>query len=218
MEINLYIFVKTKTMKKLFLPAVLVAGLLLSAFRTAPGTLTPDERKFAVDYYQRTKARLLNDLKGLSEAQLNWKADTSRWSIYQCTEHIALAEKAYWMWIQMTEHQPATPEKRSEVKVTTEQLMKGMLDRSQKYKAPDMIQPEKKFTNTDAALKAYILRRDSTIEYLQTTQDDLKDHFMTHPAAGTMDLYQGLILSAAHSERHTLQIEEVMADPNFPKH
>ncbi|HLZ87568.1 MAG TPA: hypothetical protein VKQ52_10020, partial [Puia sp.] len=79
-------------MKKLLLATTLLGGLLLSAFRTAPGTLSPDERKYAIEYFQKTKARLLKDLKGLSEAQLSWKADSSRWSVYQCTEHIALAE------------------------------------------------------------------------------------------------------------------------------
>jgi hypothetical protein len=32
-----------------------------------------------------------------------------------------------------------------------------------------------------------------------------------------VDLYQVLILLAAHSARHTLQLEEVMASPGFPK-
>jgi len=205
-------------MKKLLLPIFAVTTLLLTAFRLAPGTLTPEERKAAVEYYLKTKTRLLKDLKGLSEAQLNWKADTSRWSIYQCTEHIALAENMIFQWIQTQEHQAATPEKRSEVKLTTDKLMTMMLDRSHKAQAPEMLKPETRFPNTQAAETAYILRRDSTIEYIKMTQDDLKDHFINHPIFGTMDLYQGLFLLAAHSERHTLQIEEVMADPNFPKH
>jgi len=32
-----------------------------------------------------------------------------------------------------------------------------------------------------------------------------------------MDAYQWLLLISAHSARHTAQIEEVKADPNFPK-
>jgi hypothetical protein len=32
-----------------------------------------------------------------------------------------------------------------------------------------------------------------------------------------LDAYQWLLLLASHSERHTLQILEVKADPNFPK-
>ena len=205
-------------MKKLILAGTLLTGLLMTSFRTAPGTLSPDERKYATDYYQKTRARLLKDLKGLSEAQLNWKADSTRWSIYQCTEHIALSETMIWQWIQMTEHQPATPDKRSEVKLSTDQLVSMTIDRSHKMQAPEMLKPETKFPSTDAALKTYMARRDSTIDYIKTTNDDLKDHFITHPVFGTMDLYQGLVLLAAHSERHTEQIEEVMADPGFPKH
>lgn len=219
--------------KTLLFASFLLTGMMtISGFRSAsntwpapgynrsvnaPGTLSTDERKFAIDYFLKTRERLLKDIKGLSETQLNFKTDSTRWSIYQCTEHIALAETMIWQWIQMTEQQPATPEKRSEVKVTLDQLMKGMLDRSQKYQAPEMLKPEKKFPDTHAALQAFLLRRDSTIYYIRSTQDDLKNHFITHPVAGTMDLYQGLVMLAAHSERHTLQIEEVMADPNFPK-
>ena len=49
------------------------------------------------------------------------------------------------------------------------------------------------------------------------TQDDLKDHFFVHPAFGTMDMYQALLFLAAHSARHTAQLEEVMNTPGFPK-
>jgi uncharacterized damage-inducible protein DinB len=203
--------------KSLLFSCLVLAGLLMSAFRTAPGTLSPDERKYAVDYYQKTKARLLADVKGLSPAQLNFRADSTRWSIYQCTEHIALAETLIWQWVQMTQHSPATPEKRSEVKMTTDELVKATTDRSHKVQAPEMLKPGSQFPSEQAALDAFVLRRDSTIAYIQMTQDDLKDHFITHPVFGTMDLYQGLVLLAAHCARHTLQIEEVMADPNFPK-
>lgn len=204
-------------MKKLLLPALLLTVLTGTALTLAPGTLSPDERKFAIDYYQKTKARLLKDVKGLSEQQLNWKADSTRWSIYQCTEHIALAETLIWQWVQMTEHQPATPDKRSEVKHSPEELITLMTDRSHKAQAPEMLKPGTQFSGEDAALAAYASRRDSTIDYIQTTRDDLKDHYIQHPVFGTMDLYEGLILLAAHSARHTLQIEEVIASPGFPK-
>jgi hypothetical protein len=117
----------------------------------------------------------------------------------------------------MTEHSPATPDKRSEVKHTTEELIAATTDRSHKFQAPEMLKPATQFSGEQAALDAFVLRRDSTIAYIGSTNDDLKDHFITHPVFGTMDLYQGLVLLAAHSARHTLQIEEVMASPGFPK-
>jgi hypothetical protein len=208
-------------MKKLLLAATVLVSLLTTSFRLAPGlapgTMSPDERKFAIDYYQKTKARLFKDLKGLSDAQLHFKADTGRWSVYECTEHIALSETMIWQWIKSTEKQPATPDKRSEVKATSDEVMKMVSDRSHKVKTVPPLEPEKKFTDAKAALDAFTARRDSTIYYIRSTQDDLKDHFIQLPGLGTIDLYQALLFLAAHTERHTLQIEEVMADPNFPK-
>jgi uncharacterized damage-inducible protein DinB len=204
-------------MKKLLLPVLLLTVLTSTAIKLAPGTLSPNERKFAIDYYIKTRDKLLADVKGLSQNQLNWKADTSRWSVYQCTEHIALSERLFWQWIQMTELQPAAPDKRSEDKVTADELIARMTDRSHKFQAPEMLRPGSQFSGEEAALQAFVLRRDSTIEYIKATQDDLKDHFVSHPLFGTVDLYQVLILLAAHSARHTLQLEEVMASPGFPK-
>jgi hypothetical protein len=204
-------------MKRLLFSFTLLAVLTSAGLRLAPGTLTPDERKFAIDYYIKTRDKLLADVKGLSQNQLNWRADTSRWSVYQCTEHIALSEALFWQWIQMTERQQATPDKRSEDKNTTDDLIAKMTDRSHKFQAPEMLRPGAQFPSEEAALQAFVLRRDSTIEYIKATQDDLRDHFVSHPLFGTVDLYQVLILLAAHTARHTLQLEEVMASPGFPK-
>jgi hypothetical protein len=203
--------------RSLVLASLFTAGLIMSAFRLAPGTMTSDERKFAVDYFTKTRDRLLGDLKGLSETQLNWKADSTRWSVYQCVEHIALSESFILQFIQDGIKTPATPEKRSEMKYTPDQIIQMITDRSHKVQAPEPLKPGKQFADTKAALQAFLNRRDSTIVYLQTTQDGLRDHFMPHPFLGTIDLYEALIFLAAHSARHTLQVEEVLADPHFPK-
>jgi hypothetical protein len=202
-------------MKKslLFTLVILAAGFK----NPSAESLSPAERKFAIDYFKETKSHLLNDVKGLSVAQLNFKATDSSWSVAQCVEHIALAETLIWQWMQATLQQPATPEKKSDEKYTTESLIAAVTDRSHKFKAPEMLKPEGKFPNTDAALQAFVSRRDSTIAYLASTQDDLKNHFTVHPAFGTIDIYQGFILVAGHCARHTLQLEEVKANPNFPK-
>ena len=202
-------------MKKLFL-FVFVA--IASSFCVPlKNSITPEERKLALDYFQKTKDRFLNDVKGLSAAQLNFKADTSRWSIAQCIEHITLAENMIWGWNMAMLKQPAAPEKKSEVKFSNEALIAATTDRSKKFNAPEMLRPTSKFPSTADALKTFTSRRDSTIAYIATTNDDLTNHYMVHPALGTLNIYQGLLFLAAHSERHTLQIEEVMANANFPK-
>ena len=59
--------------------------------------------------------------------------------------------------------------------------------------------------------------RDANIAYLGTTQDDLRNHFAPHPALGLMDGYQWILLMTGHTERHIAQIQEVKADPKYPK-
>jgi hypothetical protein len=44
--------------------------------------------------------------------------------------------------------------------------------------------------------------------YLQTTNDDLRDHFFDHPAFGPLDGYQWLVLISGHSARHTARSEK----------
>ena len=194
--------------------------IVLAAGFRGPGTenLTAAERKFAIDYLNQTRSRLLNDVKGLSVAQLNFLANDSSWSVGQCVEHIALSEDLIKEWMHGAFLQPATPERKSEEKYTPETLIVIVTDRSQnRAKTGGAWLPEGNFPNTVAAIQAFVARRDSTIAYLTSTQDDLKTHFIEHPQWGTLDLYQGFIMLSAHCARHTLQLEEVMANPNFPK-
>jgi hypothetical protein len=202
-------------MRKIILLASVIIATSFISHKTE--TLTAEERKFAIDYFSKTKDRLLNDVKGLSAAQLSFKADSTRWSVAQCVEHISLAETLVWQHIYEAVKQPPTPEKKSLLKYSDEQLIQLTIDRTVKFKAPEPLQPVGKFASTDEALKYYINRRDSTIAYINSTSDDLKNHYLVHPVMGTLNLYQALILIAAHSERHTLQLEEVKANPNFPK-
>ena len=112
---------------------------------------------------------------------------------------------------------PATPEKRAEVKITDDQILKMVPDRSHKAQAPEFLQPTGRWATREELTKTFQDARKSTMDYVKTTQDDLRDHFGPHPVFGTLDAYQWILLISAHSERHTKQIEEVKADPNFPK-
>jgi hypothetical protein len=200
-------------MKKLFL----LLPVIILSFSAADSALTKEEREVAIKYMKETKEGFLNDVKGLSETQLNFKTSPDRWSVAQCIEHIAIAENALMGLIQNNQKQPADPSKRPEVKATDTDVWTKVTDRSRKGTAPEFLKPSGKFKNSEEAVKAFVEQRDKNIEYVQTTNDDLRDHFMPHPAIGPIDDYQWLILIAAHSRRHTLQIEEVKADPGFPK-
>ena len=64
-------------------------------------------------------------------------------------------------------------------------------------------------------LQAFNSDRNKLAEYVQTTNDDLRNHIAKLPF-GNIDTYQLVLMISAHTNRHTQQIEEVKADPNFP--
>lgn len=203
-------------MKLLFLTCFLLS--LNGVKDPGTGKLTPDERKFAIEYLNKTRARLLKDVDGLSKAQLYFRPDDSSWSVAQCVEHITLSEDLVKQWIQYGLSQPAAPQRKNEEKYTPQSLITIVTDRSQnRAKTGGQWLPDGQFPSTADAIRVFNGRRDSTISYVKTTQDDLKDHFIDHPQWGTVDLYEAFVMLSAHCERHTEQLEEVMKNPNFPK-
>ena len=202
----------------LFLMAILTLTTAASA-QTAQ-TLTQADRDKAVAELEGSRQAFLDATQGLSPAQWNFKAGPDRWSIAECAEHIALAEDfIFGVATKRVMSTPATPEKRDLVKGKDEAIVKMLQDRSHKATAPEPIDPAKHKLSADEAVKQFLASRAHTIEYVKTTQDDLRDHFFDHPVPvfGTMDAYQWILFISGHSRRHTLQILEVKADPNFPK-
>ena len=195
----------------------LITAIVIFGLKPIDKTLTPQEREFAVQFMTTTRDTLLMDVKGLTSAQLNFKADTSRWSIAQCVEHIAKAEEALTLAYQQALKSPADPSKRDSIKYTDQQIIYFLTDRSRKFQAPEMLKPVGTFSSFQASLDSFVARRNRNIEFVKTTQDDLRNHFSVFPGVGTVDDYQIILFMVSHSKRHTLQLEEVKNSPGFPK-
>jgi hypothetical protein len=203
-----------RTKGRLLLTLLVVTGM---AGTLNDASIGSKERKFAVQHLKETKANLLKSVKGLSEAQLNFKPAADRWSVKECFYHIILAENGLWAMFEATMKTPATPEKRSEIKVTDEEIVKMISNRSQKAKAAEPMLPGKAtWQNMAEALAAFKASRGEHLKYVKSTTEDLRNHVFQLPF-GSIDGYQFLLFMSAHADRHTQQINEVKADPNFPK-
>jgi hypothetical protein len=202
--------------------AVLFAFLLMSvsgwAQASTPVTLTPAEREVALKSLQATHDEFLRSISGLSQKQWTFKPAPDRWSVAEVAEHITVSESSILELIrQKLMMSPAAPEKREQVKGKDEMIVQKMTDRSHKGQSPEILRPTGRWATEAELTKAFEETRKTTVDYVRTTNDDLRDHFFDHPAFGTLDGYQWLLLLSIHSQRHTAQIEEVKADPNFPK-
>jgi len=184
----------------------------------APTTLSAEERETALKSLQATHDAFLKSIAGLSEKQWKFKPAPDRWSVAEVAEHIAVSESTIFGMVQgkiMTS--PAEPEKRAETKGKDETVLTMVPDRSHKAQAPEFLKPTNRWATREELVKSFEESRKGTMEYVKTTNDDLRDHISPHPMLGPLDAYQWILLISAHSERHTKQIEEVKADPNFPK-
>ena len=173
------------------------------------------DRADALEYLEDTRAKFLTSIHGLSEAQWRFKAGPDRWSIAEVAEHIALSESLI---LGMVEGQVLkAPAKKPGEGISDKQLMAGIVDRSQKAQAPEVLKPVNKWPSRDALVKDFNAARDKTIAWTKTTTEDLRAHAASHPAFGPLDAHQWILLLAGHSARHTLQIEEVKTAPGYPK-
>ncbi len=172
----------------------------------------------ALKSFQTTRDNFLESIAGLSEKQWTFKPAPDRWSVAEVAEHIAVSESTIFGLVQkQIMSSPAAPDKRAQAKGKDEIVLERIPDRSHKAQAPEFLRPTGRWATEADLTKAFEDSRAATMEYIRTTNDDLRDHFFDHPVLGTLDGYQWLLLISAHSARHTAQIEEVKADPNFPK-
>jgi hypothetical protein len=197
--------------------SLLLSALLLLSIATLGQSLTQAERERAAKYLQQTNDGVVAVTKGLSDAQMKFKPAPDRWSVAETLEHITLAED--FLMQNITEKimkAPAGPADRDTAKLDT-MILAAVPDRSQKRQAPGPLVPTGRWTPAET-LDHCQKSRAKTIAFLESTPD-LREHASAeNPFQQPMDAYQWLLFISAHSERHTKQILEVKADPNFPKH
>jgi len=194
--------------------AFLFLPVLMSAVAFGQ-TLTQADRDRGVQYLEQTRDGVAAAVKGLSEAQLKFKSAPDRWSVAETLEHIALAED--FIFQNVTEKimkAPAGAANRDTAKIDAF-VLAAIPDRSNKRQAPEPLKPTGRWTPAET-LDHFLQSRAKTIAYLQSTPD-LRAHVVDSPLGQPLDAYEWLLFISAHSERHTKQILEVKADPNFPK-
>jgi hypothetical protein len=188
-----------------------------SSTPAAPHPLSQEERQRGIDYMNETEKAFLAAIDKVSDAQWKFKAAPDRWSIAETAEHIATAEDFMWARINEVMKAPANPERATETQGKDKIIFDKIPDRSHKAQAPEPLKPTGKFATREELVKHFKEVRAQEIALLQQTKEDLRSHIADNPALDAMDAYQWIIFNGAHSKRHTAQIDEVKADPNYPK-
>lgn len=183
-------------------------------------TLTDLELKQARLYLQQAERGLAGATKGLSDAQWRFKPAPDEWSIAEITEHIIFVqERVLGMRREQIANAPPPPTG-YDYKRVDEIIITQFPNRLSKFPSPH--QPAGDLARSEASDR--LIRNQADLSrYLETTPD-LRDHAVeafplkavSNGAYEWMDGYQWVLAVAAHTERHTKQILEVRANPDFP--
>lgn len=183
----------------------------------SPRIFSEKERTRLIEYFRATQTKLLSAVGGLSESQWNYRPGPDRWTIAEIVEHITIAENRILELVnnRILQTSPAVDIPPSQI--TEESILALAHDRTQKFQAPESIRPIRQFGDSKSVVAAFEKTRATTLTFVKETPVDLRRYFGLHPVfKQNIDGYQWLLVLAAHCERHTVQINEVKADPNFP--
>lgn len=201
--------------------AMAVVALISATAWAADMKMKSSDLDHARLYLQQTQSEVVGATKGLTAAQWNFKPAPDRWSIAEIVEHMVLAQDLILGPIrEQLAKAPAGGERNN--KAVDDAVISLLPDRTAKFPAPDILQPTgrwKPAVAMDRLLKNYA----QLTAYLENTPD-LREHVIealplkavSKGLYDSMDGYQWILAAAGHTERHTKQILEVRADPNFP--
>lgn len=195
--------------------SVLSSALLLVGAAAFGQGLTQADRERGVQYLDQIRDGVVAATAGLSEAQLKFKAAPDRWSVAETLEHIAKSEE--FLFRNVTDNvmkAPAGSAGRDTAK-TDAAILATIPDRSHKAKAPEALVPTSSWTPAESL--DHFLKIHARMTAFLASTSDLREHVADSPFGQPWDTYEWVLFIAAHSERHTKQILEVKADPNFPK-
>jgi DinB superfamily len=205
----LHTFLRLKNM-------VLCLGALLLLPAAVQAQFSEKDRALLVEQMTASEKKLQAALAGLTEEQMRFKSAPERWSIAEVAEHLTLAEDFLRGLCEQILKTPAAPDKKSAM--SDEAFMAAIRDRSFKAEAPPPARPKQSWATVKETMWEFSRRREQTLAFVKSTTTNPRGHFTPFgPAKTEIDAAQFILMMSAHVERHTAQIEEVKADPKFPK-
>ena len=196
-------------MKTLARPLILVlCALLPAAALAADPTLSDAERAELISLLEDSRqqfealtARSTGDAWSQAPAE-------GKWSVGEVAEHLVVTEQGILAMAQGALASDADPEWEATTAMTVDQLVAMLGDRSQKFQAPETLQPTGEMSREEA-IEQFAGVRARTLDFVRGTDAPLKAHTAEGPP-GKMNAHMWLALIGAHNLRHNAQIEEAI--------
>ncbi len=193
-------------------------AVLMAVMGSSLGAQNHDSPKAKmVQRFEENATSLLGTVKGLTEAQWNFKSAQDRWSIAEVMEHIVLNDE--WTFGLMTQdltERDVSDEDRELAERGEGQLEATLRDRSRTFQAPDAVRPTGRWLGGDPVVEAFQTHRRPWREFIEQADFDLRSRVAPHPILGPVDVHLWAVAVVEHGNRHLAQIREVMEHPDYP--
>jgi hypothetical protein len=194
--------------------AILTLSICLLSPPLFAAPMTADDREHLLVHFEMTTQMLAEQVHGLSPAQLEYKASPDRWSIREVVSHLAVAEPDYWR--EIKEALKAAPDMKDKKSTATDaDILWYGIDRVVHTKTGGGHEKVDTYKDIGEALGKFQALRATMIDYIKTTNDDMRAHSFGNREP--IDCWQWMLEISTHAERHLQQIREIKNDPNFPK-
>lgn len=161
---------------------------------------------------------LMSKLDGLTEEQYAYQESPERWSIIGVVEHLVKSEDALRGMLADSVLSGEPMMETAEGAGDADMAVRAMMaDRSNSIQTIPPLEPTGMFASLDEAVMAFEASRDETVEFLKSTDKDLRAYSRAlDEGMPTMDGAQWVIFIASHVNRHCAQIDQVKAHEGYP--
>lgn len=194
--------------------------ILCSAFFTTgaqTNNWTENDRKYLLDNLTRSRDNLVKHVDKLTEKQWRFKESSDRWSINEVVEHVATYELLFQRLVSQSLASKPQPEliKSSQPDSTYFNFIMELKPHySLDYTKPFTFTIPMGLNDGVNNLKWFLKLRNESIDYLNTTKDDLRIYYLTPDRPNVHQIY---IWAFGHVDRAIRQIEKIKDHPNYPK-
>jgi DinB superfamily len=151
-----------------------------------------------------TREQLLNEISSLDDNEFNRTDEMNKWSIAQICHHLLKTETLFTKAISYGMDQRILSQ-------TERKPIHNVLDKSQKYQAPRISEPDSGPFQVPQIIQLLNDSRNKLIIVLDKIDDKsiLKEIAVNHPRFGDLPLDQWIELIYLHEQRHIEQIKEL---------
>ena len=213
----------TFLMKRLFLLTLIAGAIGLASPSLCPAqakkeakTFTEEDRTAILKMFKETHERFKKEIAGLSKEQLAFRPHDKSWTVAEVGEHIVITETAIRGLIDGGPLKSDWNDDPSVFRMADGAVTLAVTNRGKKFNAPEFVQPKKALSTTKDLLDGMSKARAKNVEFLKTTNVDLRNHFAENPLLGMMDTYQWFLFLNGHTERHLAQIAEIKSHKSYP--